>query len=106
MSEHVCPGCGRPKIKGRAVIYVRDLPDPEILYSEPRFLYLEWKWRHLLEHLKDPEVQTIYVPNPETLGDNYFEVMANLSHLARGDKWLRVGKPSKMLRYEGEVDLR
>jgi len=87
--------------KKKAAIYARDLP----IYPENEVLgiYYEEKWHGLIDLLSRGDVETLYVACPEVLGDNYLELLVNLSKIAEAGVKLRVGKPAKTIRNLGAI---
>ena len=65
--------------KKRAVLYAREVPEPE---PDPeRFIYLFDKWDGLSKAL-DADADLVAVSFPEVLGDNYTELVINLGRIA------------------------
>lgn len=86
----------------QAVLYAREVPKGDQLYSEPAYLYPTEKWAKLREALRE-EADAICIAFPEVLGDNYFEIMANLSLLSTSGKQLLIAKSSPFIVNIGET---
>ena len=89
--------------KKEAAIYGRDLP----LYPGDEVLgvYHEEKWRNLDELLNRGDLDALYVTCPETLGDDYLELLVNLSKIARAGLALRIGGPAKTIKTKEILNL-
>jgi hypothetical protein len=85
----------------KAAIYARDLP----IYPENEVLgvYYEDKWSRLIGLLDRGDVDTLYVGCPEVLGDDYLELLVNLSKIAAAGVKLRIGRPSRTIRNLGAI---
>ena len=93
-----------PKRK-KAAIYGRELP----LYPPDEILgvYYEDKWRNfddLLNRCKG-DTDLLMVPSPETLGDDYLELLVNLSKIAQAGLKLMIGKPAKTIEVKHYLNL-
>mgnify|MGYP001579650499 CR=1 FL=1 len=89
--------------KKKAAIYARDLP----IYSGDEVLgvYYEEKWRNFDDLLNRGDLDALYVTCPETLGDDYLELLVNLSKLAKAGVALRIGGPAKTIKTKEILDL-
>ena len=83
-------------------LYAREVsppdPDPE------SFLYRYEMWEKLHQAIENDEVDAVVVAFPEVLGDNYTELVLNLSRIARSGKLLAVTGHSPFLKQVGEVE--
>jgi len=91
--------------KKKAAIYVRELP----IYPPDEILgiYYEEKWAgldELLERCKG-DAELLAVPCPEILGDDYMEVLVNLSKIAKAGLHLAIVKPSHTIKIRDVLHL-
>ena len=96
---------GEGKKKKKAAIYARDLP----IYpgDEVLGIYYEEKWRNfdeLLNHCKD-DADLIIVDCPEILGDDYLELLVNLSKIAKAGLHLLFARPARTIKVKEILDL-
>lgn len=89
--------------KNKAAIYGRDLP----IYpgNEVLGVYHEAKWRNFDDLLNRGDLDIIYVTCPETLGDDYLELLVNLSKLAKAGVALKIGGPAKTIKTTGILNV-
>ena len=88
--------------KKKAVLYAREVPEPE---PDPeRFIYLLDKWDGL-EKALGADADVLVVSFPEVLGDTYTELVINLGRIAESGKSLGITKDSPWLLKGGEIDL-
>lgn len=84
--------------KKKAAIYARDLP----IYpgNEVLGIYYKDKWQNFDELLKRCQVDTdmILVACPEILGDDYLELLVNLSKIAAAGLKIVIAKPSPSIK--------
>jgi len=91
--------------KKKALIYARELP----IYPGDEVLgvYYEEKWHSFDELLNRSEgdAETIYVMCPEVLGDDYLELLVNLSKIAKAGLALMIADPAKTIKVKEILDL-
>ncbi len=91
----------------KVVNYARELP----IYpgDEVLGIYYEEKWAsfdNLLEQSKgDVDVDMIIVASPEVLGDDYLELLVNLSKLAKADLGLIIAGNARTIKVKDILDL-
>lgn len=83
--------------KPKAAVFVREVP----LYPPEEVLGLyyceKWaKFDELLERCKG-EVDILIVAFPEVLGDDYLELLVNLSKVAKAGLRLSIAKPARSI---------
>lgn len=88
----------------KAAIYARELPvypGDEVLgiYYEEKFHSFD----ELLGRCKD-DTDMICVASPEVLGDDYLELLVNLSKIAKAGLALKVALPSKTVKVKEILD--
>lgn len=89
----------------KAAIYARELP----IYpgDETLGLYYEEKWANfdLLLNGCQRDVSTLLVACPEILGDDYLELLVNLSKIAKAGLALRIVEPARTIKVKEILDI-
>jgi hypothetical protein len=89
----------------KAAIFIRELP----IYPPDEILgiYYEEKWCNFTDLLNrcKGDADTLYVPCPETLGDDYLELLVNLSKVAEAGLKLLIAGPAKSIKVRSCLDL-
>lgn len=84
--------------KKRAALYARELP----LYKPDEVLgiYYEEKWRNFTDLINrcKGDTDVLMVTCPEILGDDYLELIVNLSKIAEAGMKVWIGFPSKTIK--------
>ena len=91
--------------KKKAMIYARELP----IYppDETLGVYYEEKWENFdafLERGKG-DADLLLVACPEILGDDYLELLVNLSKVAKAGLKLMIAKPSHTIKIQSIVEV-
>ena len=91
--------------KKKAAIYARELP----IYPGDEVLgaYYEEKWRNFDELLNrcKGDADMLFVACPEVLGDDYLELLVNLSKIAKAGLGLAIANPAKTIKVKEILDL-
>lgn len=91
--------------KKKAAIYARELP----IYPGDEVLgvYYEEKWQNFDELLNQCKghASMLIVACPEILGDDYLELLVNLSKIAKAGLGLGVAGPAKTIKVQEVLDL-
>lgn len=88
--------------KKKAAIFARELP----IYpgNEVLGFYYQEKWARFTDLLNRGDVELLMVTCPEILGDDYLELIVNLSKVADAGVKLAIDQPSRTIRKLGEVN--
>jgi len=88
----------------KAVIYARELP----IYpgDEVLGIYNEAKWSNFIDLLArcNGDAEQLFVACPEVLGDDYLELIVNLSKVAEAKLALRIAGPSHTIKKLVEIE--
>ena len=91
------------KSKKKALIYARELP----IYppDETLGIYYEEKWAHFDELLarSTSDANLLLVTRPEILGDDYLELLVNLSKVAKAGLKLIIAEPSHTIKIQSII---
>jgi len=91
--------------KKKGAVYIRSLP----IYPGEEVLgvYYEEKWEEFDELLAKckGDVEVLLVPCPEMLGDDYLELLVNLSKIASAGLSVMIADPAKTIKVKEILNL-